>query len=53
MGCMTQRVPVFMNIENHGEYFYESLCFTELKRVSDGASVYMDIESLDEDELRR
>ena len=50
-------MPVFTLIKefnpNDGGWQHRSLCFTELTRTSDGASVAMDIESLDEDELRR
>ena len=52
MGCMSRRVPVF-TAACAEDCTYTALCFTELTRASDGASVAMDIESLDEEELRR
>ena len=58
MGCMNQRVPVFMRSTADGVRV-DALCFSELIRVSDitefppFAYCSMDIESLDQDELNR
>ena len=47
--CMSRRVPVFSIGSRYALYFYQ----TKLQRNSDGAFVNMDVESLDNKELRR
>ena len=58
MGCMNQRVPVFMRASVEGVRA-DTFCWSELVRTSEinmGMPCKyssMDIESLDKDELRR
>ena len=49
---MSRRVPVF-NVGMCEEFDQAGICLYDIVRTSDGASIAMDIESLDQDELRR
>ena len=49
---MSRRVPVF-NVGMCEEFDQTGICLYDIVRTSDGASIAMDIESLDQDELRR